>query len=107
MNAQNGNNYVGVWDTFWWHAELYDVEELSCLRRAINGANLNTSVITVYTTDEAGSNVDVHCKATILFIPQIPELEDYLRLELNEFFRAHHFVESELEKLREKDNKDK
>lgn len=107
VNAQNGNNYVGVWDTFWWHAELYDVEELSRLRRAINGANLNTSVTTVYTIDEAGSNVDVHCKATILFIQQIPELEDYLRLELNEFFRAHHFVESELEKLREKDNKDK
>jgi hypothetical protein len=59
--------------------------------------------MTVYTIDEAGSNVDVHCKSIILFIPQIPNLEDYLRLELNEFFRAHQFVGNEMTRLREKE----
>ncbi|MBR6276718.1 MAG: hypothetical protein IKR31_07310, partial [Prevotella sp.] len=61
------------------------------------------SVTTVYTIDEAGSNVDVHSKTVILFIPQIPDLENYLRLELNEFFRAHQFVGSQMVKLRERE----
>lgn len=103
VNTQNGSNYVSVWDTFWLHSEIYDVDEFSRLKRVINGANINTSVSTVYTIDETGGNVDVHCKATILFIPQIPELENYLCLELNEFFLAHHKVGSELEKLREQE----
>ena len=63
-----------------------------------------SSVITLYTIDEVGSNVDVHSKSTILFIPQIPELEDYLRMQLNEFFRAHHYVEKEMMRLREQEN---
>ena len=42
-------------------------------------------------------------KSIILFIPQIPNLEDYLRLELNEFFRAHQFVGNEMTRLREEE----
>lgn len=96
--------YIHIYDTHWGHVELYDIEEFARLKKIINGANLNNSVTTVYTIDEAGSNVDVHCKSTILFIPQIPNLEDYLRLELNEFFRAHQYVGNEMTKLREREN---
>ena len=45
----------------------------------------------------------VHCKSVIPFIPQIPELENYLRGELNDFFRAHHLVGNEMEKQREQE----
>ena len=58
---------------------------------------------TVYTIDEAGSNVDVHSKSTILFVPQIPDIEDYLRVELNAFFHAHQYVGIEMTKLREQE----
>ena len=102
-NASNEGFYVHIYDTHWGHVELYDVDEFTRLKKAINGSNLNNSVMTVYTIDEAGSNVDVHCKSIILFIPQIPNLEDYLRLELNEFFRAHQFVGNEMTRLREKE----
>lgn len=102
-NASNEGLYVHIYDTHWGHVELYDVDEFSRLKKAINESNLNNSVMTIYTIDEAGSNVDVHCKSVILFIPQIPKLEDYLRLELNEFFRAHQFVGNEMTKLREKE----
>lgn len=101
--ANNEGKYVHIYDTHWGHVELYDIDEFTRLRKAINGSNLNNSVMTVYTIDEAGSNVDVHCKTTILFIPQIPELENYLRLELNEFFRAHQYVGNEMAKLREQE----
>lgn len=102
-SASNDRWYVHLWDICWGHVELYDIDEFTRLRKAINGSNLNNSVMTVYTIDEAGSNVDVHCKTTILFIPQIPELENYLRLELNDFFRAHQYVGNEMAKLREQE----
>ena len=78
VNAQNDWRYIQIWDTHWGHVELYDVDEFTRLRKAINGSNINNSVTTVYTIDEAGNNVDVHCKSIILFIPEIPDLENYL-----------------------------
>ena len=105
VNATNEGWYIHIYDTHWGHVELYDIEEFARLKKAINSSNLNNSVMTVYTIDEAGSNVDVHCKSTILFIPQIPRIEDYLRLELNEFFRAHQYVGNEMARLRECENK--
>ena len=101
VNASNEAWYIQIYDTHWGYIELYDIDEFSRLKKAVNGSNLNNSVMTVYTVDEAGSSVDVHCKSTILFVPQIPRIEDYLRLELNEFFRAHQYVGNEMARLRE------
>lgn len=103
VNAHNDWRYIQIWDTHWGHVELYDVDEFARLKKAINRSNLNNSVVTVYTIDEEGKNVDVHCKSIILFVSEIPELENYLRLELGEFFRAHQFVGNEMAKLREQE----
>ena len=103
VNAQNNLRYIQIFDTHWGHVELYDVDDFARLKKAINGSNLNNSVITIYTIDEDAKSVDVHSKSTILFIPQIPDIEDYLRLELNEFFGAHRYVGNEMAKLREQE----
>lgn len=103
VSAHNDWQYIQIWDTNWWHVELYDIDEFARLKKVINRSNLNNSVVTVYTIDEEGKNVDVHCKAIILFVSQIPELENYLRMELGEFFRAHQFVANEMAKLREQE----
>ena len=99
-DASNEGRYVTIWDPCWEHVELYDIDELSRLRKAINISNLNCSTTTVFTIDEAGHTFDVHCKAVILFIPQIPDIENYLRVELNDFFLAHQFVAKEMAKQR-------
>ena len=103
-SASNEGWYVHLWDTHWEHVELYDIDEFARLKKAINLSNLNCATTTVYTIDEAGNNVDVHCKSVIPFIPQIPELENYLRGELNDFFRAHQLVGNEMEKQRIAEN---
>ena len=103
-SVSNEGWYVHVWDTYWGHVELYDIDELARLKKAINLSNLNCATMTVYTVDEAGSNVDVHCKSVIPFIPQIPEIDKYLRGELNDFFRAHQYVGNEMAKQREAEN---
>ena len=104
VEARNNLRFIQIYDTHWAHVALYDVDEFTRLKKAINGANLNNPVTTVYTIDEEAKTVDVHSKSTILFIPQIPDIGDYLRLELNEFFGAHRFVENEMAKLREQEN---
>ena len=102
-DTTNDIMYVYLWDTHWGHVELYDIDEVSRLRKAINTSNLNTAVTTVFTIDEDGKNMDVHSKSTIPFMSAMPNLEDYLRVELNDFFRAHQMVGTEMHKLREKE----
>ena len=101
--ANNEGWYVRVWDTYWGHVELYNVEEFSRLKKAVNHANINCATMTIYTINEEGKTVDVHCKSTFPFISQMPDLEDYLRNELGDFFNAHHLVGSEMAKLREQE----
>lgn len=102
-SANNEHAYVSIWDYCWQSVELQDIDEVARLRKCINEANLNCGVKTVFTIDNEGGTIDVHCHSIILFIPQIPDIAGYLRLELNEFFRAHQVVGKEMEKLREKE----
>lgn len=101
VRASNSNRFIHIYDTHWGHVELYDIDEFARLKKAINESNLRNSVTTVYTIDEAGSNVDVHCKSVILFTPEIPDIADYLRLELSEYFRVHETINVEMAKQRE------
>ena len=104
VGASNDHAYVSIWDYCWKSVELDDIDEVARLRKCINEANLNCTVKTVFTIDNEGNTMDVHCHAVILFIPEIPNIDDYMRLELNEFFRAHQTVDTELIKLREKES---
>ena len=99
--ATNEGCYVHLWDTFWGQVELCDIDEFTRLRKAINTSNINCTTTTVYSINEAGSSVDVHSKKSILFLPQIPQVENYLRSELGDFFRAHQIVGYEMAKMRE------
>lgn len=104
--ARGESPFVTLYDTHWAHIELCDIDEFARLQKAINQSNINNSVITVYTIDEAGGNVDVHCKSVVLFIPELPSIADYLRLELGEFFRVHNSIGAEMEKLRKAEQAD-
>ena len=101
VKANNNNHFIHIYDTYWGHVELYNVEDLSRLKKAINVSNLSNSVTAVYTVNEAGGTVDVHSKMAILFISEIPAVDDYLRMELDEFFRAHETISIEMTKQRE------
>lgn len=96
----DNGKFVHIWDTYWLQVELYDIDEFSRLRKAINTSNLNCSVTTVFTIDEAAKHVDVHCKTTMVFTPEIPEIESYLRVILGGFFEAHRYVSNEIAKQR-------
>ena len=101
VRANNSNRYIQIYDTHWGHVELYNIDEFARLKKAINKSNLRNSVTSVYTIDEAGNNVDVHCKSVILFTQEIPDIVDYLRMELSEYFRAHETINMEMARQRE------
>ena len=103
VDVSDDRFYVTVYDTHWGQVELYNIDEFTRLRKAINTANLNCATMTVYTIDDVAKTVNVHCKSTFPFLYQIPDLENYLRGELNDFFRAHQLVGQEMALLREKD----
>ncbi len=104
-DTSNDIKFVHVYDIQWEHIELYDIDEFSRMKRAINEANMHVDVTTLYTIDEAGSNVFVHSKKDFLFIPQIPDLKKYLKAMLSSFFQAHRLVSIEMDKIREKESK--
>ena len=100
----NDSFYVHIYDTYWGHVELYDIDEFSRLRKAVNESNKTSGVTTFYDIDEVGKNVDVHSKSIIPFMSEMPNLGAFLRVELNEFFRAHQCVKLEMAKQREAEN---
>lgn len=100
--ASNDKLYVSLWDTYWKQVELQDIDEVCCLRKAINTSNINARVTTIYTIDEANSKMIVHSKSTIPFLSSMPVIENYLRTELNVFFRTHHIIEVAM--LRQREN---
>lgn len=102
-DTNNDINYVYLWDLFWEHADLYDIDEVSRLRKAINTSNINTSVTTVFFIDEKEKRMCVHSKSKIPFVSYMPYLDEFLRIRLNEFFRAHQVLGNEMQKLREKE----
>lgn len=99
----NDSVYVHIYDTHWGHVELYDIDEVSRLRKAINTSNLRTSVTTIYTIDKDGNTMDVHTKTVIPLMSAMQGLDMYLRIELQEFFNAHQVVGTEMHKLREQE----
>ena len=97
-DASNECPCINIWYSYWLKCEMHDVERVSRIKQAVNEANYRTSIITFYTIDESGSRLNVHCRKDILFIPQIPDIEDYLRAMMNEFFDVHRFVMLEIER---------
>ena len=94
-----GNFYLDIWDYCWMSRELSDVDGIARLKKLINEANSMYGVSTVYSVNEKSGRLNVHCTDVIPFIPQITEIEDYLKMEMHQFFRVHRYIEIEDEKL--------
>jgi hypothetical protein len=89
----------------WALIDRYDSEEFARLKQVINSSNIDNSVTAIYTIDEEEKSVDIHSKSVIRFTPDIRGIEDYLKLELGDFFHVHRYVNLEMAKLRDKEQK--
>lgn len=104
-DVQNDCAFVVVWYLYWDEYELYDIDSLSRVKRVINDANINYNINVVYSVNETGSTFHVHSKKHFLFISQIPNIEGYLQSVLGQFYNVRHYIESELIKMKNEEER--
>ena len=104
-HASNDNLFVTIWYFQWGEWELYDIDMLSRVKRIINNANITYALNVVYSINEEGGNFYIHSNKSFLFIPQIPDIQGYLQAMLGEFFTVRRYVEKELDKLENQEEK--
>ena len=77
----------------------FDIDEFARVRQVVNEVNLHDTLSVVYTIADS-DDVALHIKTNFLLVPEIREVEGYLKLILNSFFRTARTLELEIEKCR-------
>lgn len=101
IECNDSCRFIVIYDTWWHQMSVYsDVEDIANLHKVINLANQHASVTVIHTVNQEIEEIGVHSRRNILFIPQIPEIDQYLVSVLNEFFKVQRYVVTELEKCK-------
>lgn len=90
------DHYLDIWDYCWKSVKLENDEEVDTLKRAVNKANGDCSITSLYTIFEEDQTVVVSSTTSILYRPMIANLKDYLYIRLSNFFLAHEIINSEM-----------
>ena len=99
MEAANDCMFVNlIWP--WCHSfSKFDIDEFARVRQVVNDINARGTASVFYGISDS-DDVAIHIKKNFLFVPQIPELEEYLKLMLDTFFRTARTLDVEIEKCR-------
>lgn len=99
IEATNDCAFVNlIWP--WCHSfSKFDIDEYARVQKVVNDINAR-GVVAVFYGETDSDDVAVHIRKNFLFVPQIPELEDYLKLILDSFFRTVRTLDVEIEKCR-------
>ena len=72
----------------WCHCcSKFDIDEFARVRRVVNDINYRATCTVFYTMTDS-DEVAIHITKNFLFVPQIPQLDNYLRSILNNFFET-------------------
>jgi hypothetical protein len=84
----------------WCHSfSKFDIDEFARVRQVVNDINMRGTLSVFYGITDS-DDVAVHIKKHFLFVQQIPDLEGYLKLTLDSFFRTARTLDIEVEKCR-------
>ena len=99
MEAVNDCMFVNlIWP--WCHSfSKFDIDEFARVRHVVNDINMRGTLSVFYGITDS-DDVAVHIKKHFLFVEQIPDLEGYLKLTLDSFFRTARTLDIEVEKCR-------
>ena len=103
MDAFDNCFFVNIFMPWAYRCSINDVDEFARLRKVMNEINSNTSCQVFYTINEHADEVGVHLKKNILLISHIPEIDDYIKSMLGNFFEAQRYLDTEIEKMRLKE----
>ena len=99
IEAANDCDFVNLIWPWCYSFSKFDIDEFARVRQVINDINAY-GIVSVFYGNTDSDEVAVHVKKNFLFIQQIPELEKYLRLMLDNFFRTVRKLDLEIEKLK-------
>ena len=99
MEATDDCKFVNlIWP--WCHCfSKFDIDEFARVRQVVNEINMYDSLTVFYTITDS-DDVALHIKKNFLLVPQIPEVEEFLRMILNGFFGTARSLDLEIEKSR-------
>lgn len=100
MEAVNDCLFVNlIWP--WCHSfSIFDIDEFARVRKVVNEININSSCSVFYIPNPESDEVAVHIKKHLLLTPQIPNIEEYLKVMFRSFFAAQRELVTEIEKYR-------
>lgn len=98
--ADNDKIWIQVQDLWWYEASLDDIDNLALLHRAVNECNMRDANKMVYTYNQEEHEVGIHTLRDLLWLPQIPNSEQYLQTTFDTMLRSHHFFFRMMEDLR-------
>ena len=87
----------------WCHSfSKFDIDEFARVRQVVNDINMQGTMSVFYSITDS-DDVAVHIKKNFLLVEQIPDLESYLKVTLDSFFRTARTLDIEIEKCRLKE----
>lgn len=99
METANDCMFVNlIWP--WCHSfSKFDIDEFARVRQVVNDINARGTASVFYGITDS-DDVAIHIKKHFLLVPQIPDLEEYLKIMLGCFFRTARTLDVEIEKYR-------
>ena len=99
MEAVNECMFVNLIWPWCYSFSKFDIDEFARVRQVVNDVNMR-GVVTVFYGAADSDEVALHIKKNFLLVPQILDLEEYLKLILDGFFRTARTLDLEIEKCK-------
>jgi len=99
METADGCDFINLIWPWCYSFNKFDIDEFARVRQVINDINAY-GIVSVFYSDTDSDDVAVHVKKNFLFIQQIPNIEGYLRLMLDGFFKTARKLDLEIEKMK-------
>ena len=99
MEAENDCRFVNLIWPWCYSFSKFDVDEFARVRQVVNEINMRDLHSVFYTIMDS-DDVALHIKKNFIFIPEIPDVEEYLKKILYSFFWTARELELEIEKCR-------
>lgn len=100
INASNDSYFIEMWDPWWCIVPIDDLEQMSNVRKAINTINTHGGVTIFYSIEEEGQKFVLHSKRQCILTKDIPQVKEYLKALLGDFFTAQNKLREEIVPLR-------
>lgn len=101
--AENDKPWIQVQDCWWYGESLDDIDNLALLHRAVNECNIRAANKMVYTYNKEEHEVGIHTLRDLLWLPQIPDSDQYLQAAFDTMLRSHHYFFRMMEELRKEE----